>query len=688
MDRSLLVGAALAACALPHFALAQCNPGEVEVTIAVTTDGYGYETYWELLPNGDPCGTNTIFFGGNTLVGCNGAGAQQQNPGGYGDNLTITEGPWCLTEGAPYDIFWADDWGDAGLRFEVFVDGVSAAQFVGTGLGQTFTFLAQAPPARDMTVTKLISPRYAFADDDVVVEGTIKTLGGDPVTGFTLNYRVDNDPPVSEPITGLNLMAGSAYAFTHATPWTPMTTGPHTLAVWADAINGGADLVSANDTLTIAVLINTPIPDIIDDYLSGTPQVVVVADADQDLLVPRDLDFHPDLSRRELWVINKETEQSGGSTVKFTDVGQPDMTWLWQHDLNAWHFMSLPTGIAFGDNGNFSTSPGVFDANHNGPPPFTGPTLWDSDPAVYAQPIFGPLGSHIDMLHVTPNAQGIAHEKANVYWVVDGYNGDIVRHDFVDDHGPGNDYHGDAIIRRYADFTITRDPNDHIVSHCVLDKHTGWLYVVDDGGQRVLRLDIHTGSVTGPATFGPWENYVEYSVVSGYTWQEIISAGLLQPAGIDVIGDRLLVSDHATGEVVIYDLSDPNFAELGRIQTGSAGLMGIKIGPEGHIWGVNATTNALIRIDPGVATHVPVTAASAPLQVFPVPAKDQLFVRGALDPTSTVELMDASGRMVWSGTMARAERGIPLDGIGAGSYVLRAVTPQGAQWHQRAIVVR
>ncbi|MCB0791932.1 MAG: T9SS type A sorting domain-containing protein [Flavobacteriales bacterium] len=688
MIRTLSALAAFTALILPRFAAAQCNPGEVEVTIAVTTDDYGYETYWELLPNGDPCGTNTIFFGGNTAVGCNGAGAQQQTPGGYGDNLTITEGPWCLTEGAAYDIFWADDWGDAGLSFEVFVDGVSAAQFVGTGLGETFTFTAEPPPARDMTVTKLNCPLYAFADDDVVVEGTIKTLGGDPVTGFTLNYRVDNDPAVSEAITGLNLVAGTSYAFAHGTPWTPMTTGTHTLAVWADAINGGADLVPANDTMTITVVINTPIPNIIDDYLSGTPQVVMVANADQDLLVPRDLDFHPDLARRELWVINKDVEATGGSTVKFTDVGGPAMTWLWQRDVNAWHFMSLPTGIAFGDNGNFSTCPGVFDANHNGGTPFTGPSLWDSDPAVYAQPIFGGLGSHIDMLHVTPNSQGIAHEKANVYWVVDGFNGDIVRHDFMNDHGPGNDYHGDAIIRRYADFTITKDPNDHIVSHCVLDKHTGWLYVVDHGGQRVLRLDIHTGSVTGPATYGPWETYVEYSMMGGYTWQEIISSGLQQPAGIDVIGDRLLVSDHATGEVVIYDLADPNFTELGRIQTGSAGLMGIKIGPEGHIWGVNATTNELIRIDPGVATDVTGPTGDEALQVYPVPVTDRLFVRGAGEHSANVDLLDARGRAVWSGTYRTAQRGIDVSTLGAGSYVLRIGATDAPPVHRQVLVVR
>ncbi len=53
------------------------------------------------------------------------------NRAGMATVLVISEGPWCLTTGAAYDIFWADDWGDGGLSFNVIVDGVASAQFVG-----------------------------------------------------------------------------------------------------------------------------------------------------------------------------------------------------------------------------------------------------------------------------------------------------------------------------------------------------------------------------------------------------------------------------------------------------------------------------------------------------------------------------------------------------------------------------
>ncbi len=669
-----LLGSSLAASA-------QCPTGEVQVLIEVTTDAYGYETYWELLPGGSPCGNGTIFSGGNPLVGCGGAGVQTQQPGGYGNNLTLVEGPFCLVQGATYDIFWADDWGDAGLSFTVLVEGVNAGNFVGTGDGNTFSFVADLPPGRDMSVTALTTALYAFRDEPVRVKGVVSALGSDPVTSFDLNYRINGGAPVVQAVGPVNLPAGTSMEFEHGTPWVPAATGTFALEVWASNINGGADMVPGNDAASSATLVNEPIPDIIDLYLSGSPVVETVADSDQDLLVPRDLDFHPDLSRNELWVINKDTEQSGGSTVKFTSVGQPGMDWLMQEDPNNWHFMSLPTGIAFADNGNFATCPGVFDANHNGGDPFTGPSLWSSDPAIYAQGIFGPLGSHLDMLHVNPRSQGIAHEQWNRFWVVDGENGDIVMNDFRTDHGPGNSYHGDAIIRRYVGIAITRDPGDHIVSHCALDKRSGWLYVVDHGGQRVLRMNINTGSVSGPGTFGPWETYAEYSTVTGCDWEVLVGSGLVEPAGIDVVGDRMVVSDHATGDVVLYDVSVSPAVELGRIATGGPGLMGLKIGPDGRIWGVNATTHALLRITPENSVDIQERQVLE-LRVAPVPASDALHVFGAGAPglPSTVEVLDATGRTVLTSVLDGGAGVLDISDLRNGAYLLRVEGGQVARF--------
>ncbi len=658
---------------------AQCGAGEVEVTIDVTTDAYGYETYWELLPSGAGCGNGTLFAGGNLLVGCNGAGVQAQQPGGYGNALTITEGPWCLIQGASYDIVWTDDWGDGGLSFTVNVNGVPAAVFAGVSgsPAETFTFLAEVPPDHDVSVLRANTPLYVTEGEGLMVSGDLRNTGALTITDLEMVYTIDGGTSVPGLLTGLSIAPGQTVRFEHPVAWTAAGAGMHAVEVRPGLINGSPDAVPTNDLVVFQTKVVPPVPDIIDQYLQSTPLVNIVADSDQDLLVPRDLDFHPDPDRKELWVINKDVESTGGSTVTFFDPGGADMQWMWRRDPNAWHFMSLPSGIAMGDNGFFSTCPGVFDANHNGGTPFTGPTLWSTDTSIYAATIYGPLGSHFDMLHVNPNSQGIAHERWNRYWVVDGFNGDIVMNDFTVDHGPGNDYHGNAIIRRYGAFTITKDPNDHIVSHDVLDKATGMLYVVDHGGQRVMRLDTRTGSVTGPATYGPWESYAEYTNVGGYDWSEIISTGLIQPAGIDVLGDRLLVSDHANGDIVIYDLSVDPVVELGRIQTGSPGIMGIRIGPDGRVWAVNAATHQLLRIDPQQATGIGASPAPS-VRIGPVPTSDRLMLTGmGSEAGAVLRITDMAGRQVAALRFPGDGQPMDVSRLGQGSYLLSL--PGGGQ---------
>lgn len=649
-------------------AFAQCPAGQVEVTIDVLTDAYGNETYWELAEGTAPCGTDPIFVGGNPALDCADGNTDLSIPGGYGNNITINEGPWCLVEGVNHTIHSVDSYGDAHASFTVIVNGVPTATFSGQGPNLQHVFTALPPQEIDLSVTKLTTALFGEEGTPITVRGVLSNLGGTTVQSLTLNYQADGGAVVSENLEGLTLSAGGTFEFEHSTEWVPNGTGTVDLEVWASNINGVEDQAPANDVRSIAVKVFPPIPDRMAEYLVGEPILTVVADDDEDLLVPRDLDFHPDRDRNELWVINKDVAQTGGSTVRFFEPGESEMTFLWQRDPNAWHFMSLPTAIAMGDNGNFATSPGIFDANQNGGDPFTGPTLWSSDPAIYAQNQFGPLGSHLDMLHVNPRSQGIAHDHWNRYWVVDGHNGDVVMNDFREDHGPGQSYHGDALIRRYDAFSITRDPNDHVVSHCVLDKNTGWLYVVDHGGQRVLRMDTRGGTNAGAASFGPWESYVEYTRVVNYDWEVIVDEGLVGPAGIDLVGDHMVVSDHTTGDIVIYDLSGAEVAEVGRIATGTPGIMGIKVGPDGRIWYVNATTHALVRVDPSDIVGVN-EAPVAAVRAFPSPTADVLYVQGIAGRSATVR--DLTGRTCMALSLVNDRQAIDVSSLANGTYVLQ-----------------
>ena len=107
---------------------AQCPAGQVDVTVDVTTDTWGYEAYWEYTPTGDACGTNTLGTFGNTVVGCAGGGAQvatTADPGIYPNNTTTTESLGCLTIGDCFDIHYVDDYGDGGASFQMYYDGTA-----------------------------------------------------------------------------------------------------------------------------------------------------------------------------------------------------------------------------------------------------------------------------------------------------------------------------------------------------------------------------------------------------------------------------------------------------------------------------------------------------------------------------------------------------------------------------------
>jgi hypothetical protein len=318
----------------------------------------------------------------------------------------------------------------------------------------------------------------------------------------------------------------------------------------------------------------------------------VIGTANDGLSAPRDLEFNPN-APNQLWTYNTTIH----GVVIYFDPGTPMQTAEVRVDTYGQHFMAFVSSAAFGDNGNFASCQESRDEWNEGPQPpddFMGPTLWSSDLDIFA--VVGqdfppnPLeGSHLDMLHQSPLCMGIAHETGNVYWAFDGSAGNLVRYDFVDDHGPGGGDHSDGIIRRYTDVTVTRVPN--VVGHMELDHATGMLYVADTGGDTVMRLDTTTGMSTGTLP-GDWDG-ADYTGWHGAEW--VVFAELSSPAGVALDGDRLFVSEHGTGDIIAFDL-DGN--ELGRMSTPAVQLMGITIGPDGKIWYADPEANEIVRVDP------------------------------------------------------------------------------------------
>ncbi|MDX1683809.1 MAG: T9SS type A sorting domain-containing protein [Saprospiraceae bacterium] len=343
-------------------------------------------------------------------------------------------------------------------------------------------------------------------------------------------------------------------------------------------------------------------PDSIQYILKSAPVTNTLATIRDRLRLPTDLAFHPDYSRKELWITNQDNVNTGGSTLTLFETNTPDQTSWWRRDGNAWHFMSLPTAIAFSsDNYNFATSTGVFDANHNGTD-FTGPTLWSSDPDIYAQPSGG-NGSHLDMLHGSPFSMGIAHEKDNAFWVNDTYWGSLVRYDFVNDHGPGNDYHADGKIWRYEEIRMRRLLD--IPAHMVIDKDRRLLYAVDNGGNRVIVLNIDSGEKERELPLKN-ERLDEHFRMMNAEFEVILEDRFVQPCGIEIFDKYLLIGDYSNGHITVFDRND-DYNELGVIETEEgAGLTGIAVGPDGNIYYTNRTKHiaGVISADPQVVSTV------------------------------------------------------------------------------------
>ena len=43
--------------------------------------------------------------------------------------------------------------------------------------------------------------------------------------------------------------------------------------------------------------------------------------------------------------------------------------------------------------------------------------------------------------------------------------------------------------------------------------------------------------------------------MNAFDWEEVVITGLIQPAGIDIIDNRLVVTDHSNGDIVFYDVN-------------------------------------------------------------------------------------------------------------------------------------
>lgn len=303
-----------------------------------------------------------------------------------------------------------------------------------------------------------------------------------------------------------------------------------------------------------------------------------------------DLAFDPQSGN--LWVIG----YGDNSTHVGNGVMEGKGTWKRAVDPAAKHFMHKPPAFAM-TGGGFWGICGDNDNSQNGPANlFMGPATFSMDPNIFGKRTAGGLGSHLDMLHNSPNCKGIAHVDGSKFWVYNGYDNALDLYDFGQPHPPGGDDHSDGKIFRYAAGKV-KPSTDGTSSHLFYDAEDGLLYAADTGNGRIVKLDTKSGKKGGGLDRAN-EPLVDEGMFDGATLEEVVPPGTLEkPSGLEINGGLLYVTDAATSQFHVFDKSGKMIRSLSTDLPGGS-LSGFTFGPDKKIWFTDRVGGRVLRIDP------------------------------------------------------------------------------------------
>ena len=128
------------------------------------------------------------------------------------------------------------------------------------------------PLSLDAALTDVQIPQYLGANAPFELEGVVTNEGINPLTSFDVAYTVDGGEPQQYSVSGVNILIGNTYSFTHPTPIVLSEIGSHAVTTTISNINGGDDLNPDNNSITriVGVVPFIPVKKVLAEEATGT----------------------------------------------------------------------------------------------------------------------------------------------------------------------------------------------------------------------------------------------------------------------------------------------------------------------------------------------------------------------------------------------------------------------------------
>jgi len=222
-------------------------------------------------------------------------------------------------------------------------------------------------------------------------------------------------------------------------------------------------------------------------------------------------------------------------------------------------------------------------------------------------------------LHESPACTGITHDPevktafGNVYWAFDStgnnQNGQLVRFDFQQPHGPGSMDHSVASVRRFPEVILKRGA-EGVHAGMIIHPLRRELFISNPGDGTILVVNPDSGTFarTAREEYPIFSNRLpsfEYSVWDCVD-QDVFASDIEMPSGLALSqdGERLFVAEHESGKIHVFEVASR--ALLTTIETKFSSIGGLDISPTtGHLYFVDSKTNSLQVIVPEIGCSTP-----------------------------------------------------------------------------------